>query len=231
MSFRHPLLKILLIIFIAVLVGVVVLFYQQLQKTNPVPPVACTMEAKLCPDGSAVGRSGSKCEFNPCPTSDSWPAYFSGKPGYTIRHPSSFTVNTSFSYTNLGPGKEIPGVSFTIPSSLAIGTNLGSDTYISVETGPQSTTCTPSLFLDNVQSTSTVVDNEITYQVGFSRGADAGNFYEETVYIPPGYICTAARYYIHSMNIGNYPPGAVRAFDRPVLLDLFNQMRRSYYES
>jgi len=29
--------------------------------------VACTMEAKLCPDGSSVGRSGPKCEFAPCP--------------------------------------------------------------------------------------------------------------------------------------------------------------------
>ena len=34
-------------------------------------PVACTEEAKICPDGSAVGRSGSKCEFAPCPTSTS----------------------------------------------------------------------------------------------------------------------------------------------------------------
>jgi hypothetical protein len=30
--------------------------------------VACTMEAKICPNGSAVGRSGPKCEFAPCPT-------------------------------------------------------------------------------------------------------------------------------------------------------------------
>lgn len=30
--------------------------------------VACTMEAKQCPDGSYVGRSGPKCEFDPCPT-------------------------------------------------------------------------------------------------------------------------------------------------------------------
>ncbi len=34
---------------------------------NTVSPVACTMEAKLCPDGSAVGRSGPNCEFAPCP--------------------------------------------------------------------------------------------------------------------------------------------------------------------
>jgi len=29
---------------------------------------ACTMEAKLCPDGSAVGRTGPNCEFAACPT-------------------------------------------------------------------------------------------------------------------------------------------------------------------
>jgi len=28
---------------------------------------ACTMEAKLCADGSAVGRSGPNCEFAACP--------------------------------------------------------------------------------------------------------------------------------------------------------------------
>lgn len=30
-------------------------------------PVACTMEAKICPDGSAVGRQGPRCEFAECP--------------------------------------------------------------------------------------------------------------------------------------------------------------------
>ncbi len=30
-------------------------------------PIACTMEAKLCPDGSYVGRGGPNCEFAPCP--------------------------------------------------------------------------------------------------------------------------------------------------------------------
>lgn len=29
--------------------------------------VACTMEAKICPDGSSVGRTGPNCEFAPCP--------------------------------------------------------------------------------------------------------------------------------------------------------------------
>lgn len=33
----------------------------------PVEPVACPMDAKICPDGSGVGRTGPNCEFAPCP--------------------------------------------------------------------------------------------------------------------------------------------------------------------
>jgi hypothetical protein len=32
--------------------------------------VACTQEAKLCPDGSYVSRIGPNCEFTPCPTTN-----------------------------------------------------------------------------------------------------------------------------------------------------------------
>src|SRR3989338_6049186 len=31
-------------------------------------PVACTMEAKVCPDGTAVGRTSPRCEFAACPS-------------------------------------------------------------------------------------------------------------------------------------------------------------------
>lgn len=31
-------------------------------------PVACTQEAKLCPNGTYVGRTGPNCEFAPCPS-------------------------------------------------------------------------------------------------------------------------------------------------------------------
>ena len=34
---------------------------------SPEEPIYCTMEAKLCPDGSYVGRTGPKCEFAACP--------------------------------------------------------------------------------------------------------------------------------------------------------------------
>jgi len=30
-------------------------------------PVACTMDAFICPDGTALGRTGPNCTFPPCP--------------------------------------------------------------------------------------------------------------------------------------------------------------------
>ena len=32
------------------------------------PAGGCTEEAKVCPDGATVGRTGPNCEFAPCPT-------------------------------------------------------------------------------------------------------------------------------------------------------------------
>ncbi|MES2668434.1 MAG: hypothetical protein V4644_01935 [Patescibacteria group bacterium] len=37
------------------------------RPSGAAPFTACTMEAKLCPDGSSVGRTGPSCEFAQCP--------------------------------------------------------------------------------------------------------------------------------------------------------------------
>ncbi len=55
-----------------VLVGVAGAFYFYPSLGSPVAvvpdtPVACTEEAKVCPDGSSVGRTGPDCEFAACP--------------------------------------------------------------------------------------------------------------------------------------------------------------------
>lgn len=56
------------IIFIIV-IGVAGFFYRNTFE-HPVvgvpQPVACTTDAKLCPDGTSVGRSGPNCVFAPC---------------------------------------------------------------------------------------------------------------------------------------------------------------------
>ena len=39
-------------------------------KLNRLEQVFCTQEAKICSDGSGVGRTGPKCEFSACPKED-----------------------------------------------------------------------------------------------------------------------------------------------------------------
>ncbi|MCX6771256.1 MAG: hypothetical protein NTX79_04330 [Candidatus Micrarchaeota archaeon] len=54
-----------MILIMAVLVAA--LFAHGCVQNGPAVPRACTMEAKICPDGSAVGRQGPNCEFAACP--------------------------------------------------------------------------------------------------------------------------------------------------------------------
>lgn len=42
--------------------------YKNLQNNDQ---TACTLEAKICPDGTSVGREGPNCEFAPCSTPSS----------------------------------------------------------------------------------------------------------------------------------------------------------------
>jgi len=48
-------------------------FGQETVSPTSTPATACTMEAKLCPDGSYVGRTGPNCEFSDCPISTQAP--------------------------------------------------------------------------------------------------------------------------------------------------------------
>ncbi len=45
--------------------------YSWWQNSRTPNQIACTMEAKLCPDGSSVGRTGPNCEFAACPEAGS----------------------------------------------------------------------------------------------------------------------------------------------------------------
>lgn len=64
---------------------------------SPTPAIdqkkACTQEAKICPDGSSVGRTGPNCEFPPCPTINS-----------TTATPGIFSVPKVESYVSCGCG-------------------------------------------------------------------------------------------------------------------------------
>ncbi len=53
-------------IFVLFLIGFV-LFVAFKASSKEMEPVVCTADAKICPDGSAVGRVGPNCQFAECP--------------------------------------------------------------------------------------------------------------------------------------------------------------------
>lgn len=81
--------KILIAVMIMIIAGIVsyAVFSQSEKVLNP-EPIACTMEAKMCPDGSYVGRTGPLCEFAPCPVD----------PAVGWENASSISANIDFKY-------------------------------------------------------------------------------------------------------------------------------------
>lgn len=57
--------EILLGILFILIVGVGGLVYRNAAE-HPLQPIACPMDAKICPDGTAVGRAGPSCVFAEC---------------------------------------------------------------------------------------------------------------------------------------------------------------------
>ncbi len=59
----------LVLVFFVFVIPLFILVAVRIQGGKP-EEVFCTMEAKMCPDGSYVGRSGPKCEFAECPKTE-----------------------------------------------------------------------------------------------------------------------------------------------------------------
>lgn len=91
-----------------VLLGLGLFFYNKNQSLPVEPiknePVACTMEAMTCPDGSHVGRVPPGCAFSPCPTTTTppeWKTKIDTGAKVEFRYPES--IGTNFIFTTDWP--------------------------------------------------------------------------------------------------------------------------------
>ena len=159
---------------------------------------------------------------------DTRSTYASTTLGLSLRYPQQYALDESYAYDAFGQNKLINGVKFSVPASMATGTNLSSDSYVSVEWLPRALKCTGDIYLKSATSSVSITEGGVKYLLAKQTGAAAGNIYEEWVYaIENSTPCTALRYFIHSTNIGNYATGTVQAFNKTSLIADFDQIRRS----
>lgn len=156
-------------------------------------------------------------------------AYSSGSQGFSIRYPAGYTLDDTYTYTGLGPVQTIKGTRFVIDPAIASGTNLSSDSYVSVEPmAGAANSCSAGIYLSGAHSGGFVDQDGRRYSVASSTGAAAGNRYEETVFATPVQGgCMAVRYFVHYGALENYPAGTVKAFDRQALMAQFDAIRRT----
>ncbi len=154
--------------------------------------------------------------------------YLNSKNSFTIRLPEKYSIDESYEY-KMSPEKTFAGVKFTIPKTESDGTNLGSDSYISIEKISEAKECTAKYFLDDPSVVAkNITENNSDYSFATSTGAGAGNRYEETVYAMPFKSdCVAVRYFIHYSVFENYPTGTIKEFDKQKLINEFGAIRKT----
>jgi len=157
----------LILIIAIILVGGGLIYYSTVKK--PLKQIACTMEAKLCADGSAVGRSGPNCEFAACPVvtdeTATWKIYTSAdsEKGYEFKYPETFGANVWSSVF-------WPPKSAIIPSS-EDPVKLGCPDLEAVDAN------------GTMPKSQTVSLNNLDFSYYTSAGAGAGSLYSTYCYV------------------------------------------------
>ncbi len=85
---NKKILVLLICLLIVIIAGVLIWIFWPKPKM-----IGCTAEAKLCPDGSSVGRTGPNCEFAECPIVDEtadWQVYTNQEFGFEVKYPGNW---------------------------------------------------------------------------------------------------------------------------------------------
>lgn len=186
--------------------------------------VACTMDAKICPDGSAVGRQGPNCEFAPCPgetgSSSSQDSTSDGTISFT-RDAGSFglAVSEDQIVTKSYIPQCDPGFDYCLyyTNDAFEGTNFdGAGVSITKRDDLSASTCLtaqPEGYTGQTPATR----RESAYATSVFTGlgdAGAGHYATDNVYrLSVGETCYEMRTRVAESQFANYPAGSIKEFN------------------
>lgn len=122
--------KYILPIFVIFIIAGVLFIVWSKFSNNP-KQIYCTQEAKLCSDGSYVGRTGLKCEFSACPVEDNNLWKTATQSGVTFQYPE--TLFTKYIHTiDWPPQVQVLNKPFTCTGAGEENTRAGQTMKITV---------------------------------------------------------------------------------------------------
>lgn len=147
---------------------------------------------------------------------------------YSVVYPTDYIKNDSYTYQGFAPKKFIYGAQFTVPESMATGTNLALSSGVSIEQLPRAQSCTGDIFAVTDAKATEVTENGITYSVATSTVESPGAITEETIYALRGTKpCTALRYSFMLYDTSPFASSTPREFDRMAITEAFDSIRLS----
>ena len=84
--------KIIFIIIAVLVVAAGAWYFLSIEESVEEEGVFCTQDAKLCPDGSYVGRTGPDCKFALCPVENTNGWKVSAKEAFSFRYPEDLST-------------------------------------------------------------------------------------------------------------------------------------------
>ena len=97
------------------IVGVGGFLYRSVLE-HPTTPVACPVDARVCPDGTAVGRTGPSCSFAICPP----PNISLSSVGITYAVPEGFVPSDLPDAASIAAYVDVPSASTSAPNAINI---------------------------------------------------------------------------------------------------------------
>ena len=153
--------------------------------------------------------------------------YASSTMKFSVSYPPKFTLEEPYAYTRVSPTKPISGVKFRVPASFTQGTDLASDSGVSIEQLPRANACAGDIYLKANVKAAPFADGTINYSVATSTEALGSDTFEEAIFAVTGSSpCIAVRYFLHT-TAATGTATSTRAYDRAGLLAAFETIRRS----